>query len=201
MYTLIVRQATDTPLKGINLTVNAGEVHAIMGPNGSGKSTLLQVIGGAIMATEGTIDYQSLTGTIPETDVFRHVAIAAPYLELVEEMTAAEFLAFHGQFKRFVLDTRAILSMVGLEKAAHRQIRYFSSGMKQRLKLAQALFTHCGVLLLDEPCTNLDAEGIVLYRNLIDTYGRDKLLIVSSNDPQEYDCCDTVIQMQDFKHA
>src|SRR5688500_10546574 len=78
---------------------NAGGSYAITGPNGSGKSTLLQVIAGSIAASEGTIEYKNGRKSIGSDDMFRHLSIAAPYQELIEEMTLHEFLEFHHQFK------------------------------------------------------------------------------------------------------
>ena len=92
-----------------------------------------------------------------------------------------------------------MLHIVGLDKAVNKQLRYFSSGMKQRLKLAQAFFSNTPVLLLDEPTTNLDADGIALYQNLISHYTKDKLVIVSSNVKQEYDFCEEVIEIETYK--
>ena len=185
----------------LNYQFKAGNSYAITGPNGSGKSTLLQIIGGAVTHSEGTISY-NLDGKPLEPDaVYRQLSIAAPYLELIEEMTATEFLQFHQGFKPLLQghSIPAILGEVGLEKAAHKQIRYFSSGMKQRLKLAQAIFSDCQLLLLDEPCTNLDAPGIGIYQTLISSYSNNRLIIVSSNDPQEYGFCTEILRIQDFK--
>jgi len=176
-------------------TFHAGKKYAITGPNGSGKSTLLQVIAGAVQHNEGTIDYQPGSAS----GIHRSLAIAAPYLELIEEMTATEVLAFHAQFKPLVSPIGEILRSVGLEKAANKQLRYFSSGMKQRLKLAQAFYSETPVLLLDEPTTNLDAEGISLYHKLVNEQAAQKLVLVSSNDPQEYGFCDEVISISDYK--
>lgn len=177
-------------------TFLAGKKYAITGPNGSGKSTLLQVIAGAVQHNEGTIDYQPGSST----GAHQSLAIAAPYLELIEEMTATEMLAFHAQFKPLVSPIADILRSVGLEKAANKQLRYFSSGMKQRLKLAQAFFSDTPVLLLDEPTTNLDADGIILYHKLVNEQAAHKLVVVSSNDPQEYGFCDEVLSVSDYKN-
>ena len=127
--------------------------------------------------------------------------MAAPYLEVIEEMTATEFLKFHQKFKPLVagLSIQEILSVVGLTNAAHKQIRYYSSGMKQRIKLAQAIFSETPVLLLDEPCTNLDLEGIQLFHHLINNYTHNRLVIVSSNDKQEYGFCENTISILDYK--
>src|SRR6185436_13644191 len=156
----------DWIFRNVTYQFTSGTSYAITGPNGSGKSTLLQVIGGAIGQSEGKVEYESVSAE----EIYRHLAIAAPYLEVVEEMTVTEFLAFHGKFKSFLpgLTISQIIVLVGLEKAAHKQIRYYSSGMKQRVKLAQAIFSDVECLLLDEPCTNLDTAGYDLYNNLIE---------------------------------
>ena len=199
--------------------------YAITGPNGSGKSTLLQVIGGAIAMSEGEIKYelrstpdaglqildtgvqhqvssiQHPVSSIPPDHAFKYISIAAPYLEVIEELTAVEFLEFHRKFKPLLsgFTIRQILSVMGLENAAGKQIRYYSSGMKQRIKLAQAVFSDTPVVLLDEPCTNLDEEGIRLYQQLIVEHCNRRLVIVSSNDTQEYDFCKERISIMDYK--
>ena len=198
----------------------AGKTYAITGSNGSGKSTLLQVISGSLTHNEGKIactdsgylmlDNQSdqssiqhpassIKYSVSEAEIYQRIAIAAPYLELVEELSAKEMLHFHSGFKQLVLPIAEILQIVGLEKATHKQIRYYSSGMKQRLKLAQAFFSNTPVLLLDEPTTNLDADGTALYHELIKNYTSGKLVIVSSNDKQEYEFCSEVIRIADYK--
>ena len=186
---------------------HSAKTYAITGPNGSGKSTLLQVIAGATLHNEGTVEYQNgqqTTDNRRRTDDEQHyknISIAAPYLELIEEMTANEMLNFHSKFKPLIqsISIEEILKIVGLENAINKQIRYFSSGMKQRLKLAQAFFSNTPVLLLDEPTTNLDADGVALYHTLISNYTKDKLVIVSSNVKQEYDFCEEVIEIGKYK--
>ena len=174
--------------------------YAVTGPNGSGKSTLLQVIGGAILHSEGKIIYSSPSQEMISSEkAYRQIAISAPYLDLIEEMTAKEFLKFHSVFKPLKKDISVMLNAVGLNKAGDKQIRYYSSGMKQRLKLAQAFFSDTSVLLLDEPITNLDEEGIAVYRKLWEEETAGRLVIVSSNDKQEYEKCDEVIAIADYK--
>jgi ABC-type multidrug transport system ATPase subunit len=180
----------------------SSNAYAITGPNGSGKSTLLQFIAGALMPTEGQITYQDAKQE-PEAEYYRLLSIAAPYLETIEEMTANEFFRFHRSFKPLLpgIEIPGMLERVGLRAAADKQIRYYSSGMKQRVKLAQALFSDTPVILLDEPTTNLDAAGTALYHELIREFCRERLVIVSSNDPLEYSFCETVINMSDLKAA
>ena len=182
---------------------HSGKSYAITGPNGSGKSTLLQVIAGAILHNEGTIEFTDGQRTTDNEQHYTYISIAAPYLELIEEMTAKEMLEFHSTFKPLIqsLSIKEMFRIVGLENAINKQLRYFSSGMKQRLKLAQAFFSNTSILLLDEPTTNLDADGIALYQSLISNYTKDKMVIVSSNVKQEYDFCEEVIEIGKYKSA
>jgi ABC-type multidrug transport system ATPase subunit len=178
-----------------------GNSYAITGPNGSGKSTLLQSIGGAIVLSEGQVHWHSATNNTTAEIAHTQIAIAAPYLEVIEEMTVAEFLQFHQQFKPLLsgITIPFIIDKIGLASASEKQIRYYSSGMKQRVKLAQAIFSEVPVLLLDEPCTNLDAAGIELYQRLVNEYCQQKLVIVSSNDIAEYGFCTHQVKITDYK--
>ena len=135
-------------------------------------------------------------------EIHNYVSICAPYLEVVEEMTLKEFLEFHHHFKRFLpsLNINYVISVIGLENAANKQIRFFSSGMRQRVKLAQAFFSDTPLLLLDEPCTNLDAPGIELYHGLIKDYCANRLVIISSNDEVEYSFCKELINVVKYKN-
>lgn len=191
-----------------------GRSYAITGANGSGKSTLLQAIAGAIGISEGNIVYHGAAGkdgagtsgasrVIAPDNVFQYLSIAAPYLDVIEEMTADEFLRFHASFKPFFANwtVKEILAEVGLQTAADKQIRFYSSGMRQRVRLAQAIFSDTPIVLLDEPCTNLDMDGIALYRRLITDHCKDRLVIVSSNDTQEYDFCEEIINIMEYKSS
>jgi ABC-type multidrug transport system ATPase subunit len=184
----------------VEFEFSSGKSYAIVGANGSGKSTLLQVIAGALMHSEGNIVYtDDQQKIIPNDLIFEQISIAAPYLELIEEMTATEFLTFHQTFKTFIKPIPEILQEIGLVEAANKQIRYFSSGMKQRLKLGQAFFSNTSILLLDEPTTNLDGVGIQLYLRLIKDYAEKRLLIICSNDEAEYGFCDEKIIVERYK--
>lgn len=198
----------DWIFRHFNYTFESGQSYAIIGPNGSGKSTLLQVLGGSMMLNEGNIQYLPAGQAGSENNIqysiekiFNHVSICAPYLEVVEEMTLKEFLDFHHGFKPFLsgVTTDSIIADLGLEKAVNKQIRYYSSGMKQRVKLAQSIFSDSAILLLDEPCTNLDSEGIDLYNRLITDYCKNRLVLVSSNDEVEYSFCGEKININDYK--
>jgi ABC-type multidrug transport system ATPase subunit len=191
----------DWIFRHLSYQFSSGSSYAIMGPNGSGKSTLLQAISGALLINEGSIGYELNGQPITDEKVHRHLSFCAPYLELIEEMTATELLRFHREFKPLLpgIDIENALELAGLAPAAQKQIRYFSSGMKQRLKLIQCFLSDAPVLLLDEPCTNLDKEGIALYRSLLEQYSTKRLVIISSNDPVEYAHCTAQISISDYK--
>lgn len=182
-------------------TFGSPGAYAITGPNGSGKSTLLQSIGGMLQLSEGKIIFENNHIEIAPEQAYTRLSFSAPYSELIEEMTLTEFLDFHTQFKPLIdgFSVRQVISAIGLEAAAGKQIRYYSSGMKQRVKLAQAIFSKVSIVLLDEPCSNLDAPGIELYHQLIAQHCSDRLVIVCSNDPVEYDFCTSVISILDYK--
>lgn len=184
-----------------SLTFISSNAYAITGPNGSGKSTLLQAIGGMLQLSEGNIQYGVNNQSITSEEAYKEISFCAPYLEVIEEMTLTEFLDFHNQFKAFLpsFTTKKIVTEIGLEAAAGKQIRYYSSGMKQRVKLAQAIFSNTSIVLLDEPCSNLDSKGIELYHTLISNYCKDRLVIVCSNDEVEYKFCNEVISILHYK--
>jgi ABC-type multidrug transport system ATPase subunit len=201
------RYNRDWIFRHLTYTFEAGKSYAITGPNGSGKSTLLQAIGGALHLNEGSIQFavdsqqSTVHRLIASENFYSFVSICAPYLEVVEEMTVKEFLEFHSQFKPFLssVTIENIISIVGPEKAVSKQIRYYSSGMKQRVKLAQCIFSDVPIVLLDEPCTNLDAEGVALYQKLINEYCKKRLVLVSSNDEVEFGFCDERVNIMSYK--
>ncbi|HET9433806.1 MAG TPA: ATP-binding cassette domain-containing protein [Chitinophagaceae bacterium] len=180
---------------------SAGQSYAIIGPNGSGKSTLLQVLSGGMHLNEGSGEWAIDNKQLASENIYNYISICAPYLEVVEEMTLIEFLNFHAGFKPFLssITSEKIISILGLENAVNKQIRNYSSGMRQRVKLAQAIFSDVPVILLDEPCTNLDTTGIELYKQLIQDHCQKRMVIVSSNDHHEYDFCYNRINITDWK--
>lgn len=190
--------------RGLDFSFRQGSRYAVLGPNGSGKSTLLQIIAGYLSHNEGRVSYrpeQDSERILDAAAVFRSLSLATPYLDLIEEFTLLEVLQFHRRFKPFLenMSPMDAIREVRLEKSANKEIRYFSSGMKQRAKLAQAILADTPVLLLDEPCTNLDTDGVALYHLLLEKYAADRVVIISSNDPQEYDLCNVQLLISDYK--
>lgn len=185
-----------------NLSFASGQNTVILGPNGSGKSTLLQVIAGAVLPNEGSIYYHDGVKEVLAENIFHHVSFASPYLELIEEFTLSEIIRFHFKFKKSVggISENEILEATGLQKRSGLAFKYFSSGMKQKVKLTLAFLSDTSILLLDEPCSNLDKSGIDWYQQMIKSYTSGRIVIVASNQNEvEYSFCDSKLNMADFK--
>ena len=177
----------------------ADRSYAILGHNGSGKSTLLSILSGYLSTSEGSIAYQYQGRDLPVEQLFQHLSFTAPYQELIEEFTLTELIDYHARFKPMrIASTGALIERLYLEKARHKFIKDFSSGMKQRLKLGLALYTESPLLLLDEPTTNLDQEGIDWYLEHVTQNRKNRLVVVSSNVAHEYHFCEEQIRITDF---
>ena len=188
--------------RNVNLTFTTGQNAVILGPNGSGKSTFLQLIAGAIIPNEGNVSYKNSDKEISPDEIFTHVSFASPYLELIEEFTLREIIRFHFRFKSPLnkLSENDILNKTELHEKSEKVFRYFSSGMKQRVKLALAILSDTEILLLDEPCSNLDVAGVAWYKDMIASYALHRTIIVASNqNEEEYSFCETKLNMTDFK--
>lgn len=187
--------------RDISYTFADGHKYAILGPNGSGKSTLLSLILGNLSTSEGEVSYAAGGIAIPEAEWYRQSSFAAPYLDLVEEFTLQETIAFHFKFKDLIpgLTLRAVLDLLGLSRSEDKALKYFSSGMKQRTKLALACCTDAPLLLLDEPTSNLDVQGVRWYQELIAQFAAKKMVIIGSNQENEYKFCDHHLQISDYK--
>jgi ABC-type multidrug transport system ATPase subunit len=187
--------------RNLNLTLNVGQSCTFIGPNGSGKSTLLQVISGIMPLTEGKIAYKIDNQPLEEEQWYKHLVIAAPYLELIEEFSLVESLAFHAKFKPFKqgITHQEIIESLELTASKDKLIKNFSSGMKQRLKLALAFYSDVPVVMLDEPTSNLDARWTAWYRTEVQKLTKNQLLLLCSNVTAEYDFCDRVVNVGDFK--
>jgi ABC-type multidrug transport system ATPase subunit len=176
--------------------------YVLLGSNGSGKSTLLQVIAGNLIPSEGKINYHTSQAEIDQEQIYRQLSFAAPYLELFEEFTLAESIEFQKQFKPFRsgLETGKIIEITGLQKSKDKQLKFYSSGMKQRVRLALAVLADTPLLLLDEPTSNLDKNAIDWYQKLVNEHSKSRLIIVASNQQEyEYTFCNKELRVEDFK--
>jgi len=188
--------------RNLKLEVNGPEKIAITGSNGSGKSTLLQIISGFQSLSEGTIQFSKNSASIPTEQWYNQVAYASPYLDLPEEYNLEELISFYAAFKPFLKDLNhhQIIEILQLSSGNNKAIKYFSSGMKQRLKLGIAILSDVPVILLDEPLSNLDKEGHIWYQQMLSQYSQNKTVIICSNHVEdEIIFCDRKININDFK--
>lgn len=186
--------------RGIDFSFSSGTQYAILGSNGSGKSTLLQVIAGNYLPSEGAISYILDKQKVASEKAFELVSIAAPYLDLIDEFSFEENLAFANRFKSFLYPVKEMIELSGLSKAGNKELKYFSSGMKQRARLTLAILCASPILLLDEPTMNLDKKAIEWYRELLTGHMQNKIIFVCSNQQTwEYDFCKDQILVENYK--
>ena len=187
--------------RNLNISFQTDKSYAITGPNGSGKSTLLQTLTGIMPLTEGKLTYKAKENLIHQDDYFKYLTIAAPYQEVIEEFTLNELISFHLSFKSFKngITKEMFFEKLRLSSSSAKEIRYYSSGMKQRVKLGLALYTNSPILFLDEPTTNLDTQGIDWYLQEVMQHLENRIVIICSNQVYEYDFCHEVIGLGNRK--
>jgi ABC-type multidrug transport system ATPase subunit len=184
-------------IKDLTTSFSGPGIYGIAGSNGSGKSTLLSLISGYLSPSKGTINYTLHDQLIERENIFTHMSIAAPYIEVIEEYTIGELLKVYGKLKPLEsnFDTKDFLQIAYLEKDRKKPIKYFSSGMKQRMQLLLAIKTDVPFLLLDEPSSFLDAKAKEWFYSLLDSYKQKKLIIMASNDEDDLQACEELITM------
>lgn len=172
-------------LRDISFELFSGKSAAVVGPNGSGKTTLLRVICGLIRPSQGEIRYIENNHPIPQKIFYKTMGLVGPYLELYEELTASENLLFFARMKRiqnapakisFLMDR---LNLTGNED---EQVKNYSSGMRQRLKYVFALIGEPEILILDEPTSNLDKDGIDRVYDIMSEQKKTKILLLATNE-------------------
>ena len=188
--------------KNITHSFESGKSYALLGPNGSGKSTLMKILSGHLTPSDGQISFSNKEKKIDGDDVYQHISYSAPYIDVIEEMTLTEIIAFHSKFKPLSkgLIINDLIQLLGFKNAEDKEIRFFSSGMKQRLKLVLSICSDTPILLLDEPTTNLDAQGVAWYRDLMQQFSdTNRLVIVASNIEHDYEFCEERMNILDYK--
>lgn len=179
-----------------------GNTYAILGSNGSGKSTLLKCIMELENLTNGQINYtNSDSKSIDKNLIYKSLTYCAPAQEIIEEFTVKEFLTFHFQFKKLwnASSIEDIIDILELRSHIELPIRDYSSGMKQRVKLAQCFFSDTPIMCLDEPTSNLDEKWIAFYDDYIKKTSPDRLVFIASNQAIEYKRAQVTIQIHDYK--
>ena len=191
----------DWIFRKLDFSFRSGQRYALLGPNGSGKSTLMKVLSGHLSLSKGRVSFEENGKTLDADAVYRCIAYAAPYIELIEEFTLEEALRFHTRLKPLLpgLSTGFLHELLELPRARHKELRFFSSGMKQRVKLALAVCTDAPILLLDEPTTNLDVNAVAWFKKLVEQYAGNRLLVIASNDPGDLELCREQINILNYK--
>jgi len=189
--------------KNVSLTINPSQKLVVLGSNGSGKSTLLQSIASFLIPTKGDLSWSNGSEKIEDDEIYKYLSMASPYMELIEDFTLTESIEHQKKFKPFLnnFSDKEIIDIMQLQHASEKYLKNYSSGMRQRVKLGLAVLADCPVLLLDEPCTNLDAKAIAWYQHLVKEFALQKTIIVCSNTvKEEYSFCDTTLEIENYKH-
>lgn len=190
--------------KKVNFSLSAGESAVITGRNGSGKSTLMKIVAGLLSPSSGSVKFISDNADIGEEFIRLRSGFLSPYLNLYDELTGMENLMLFSKLKdpgrRDVSDElRELLLFVGLYERRNDQFRAYSSGMKQKLKIAFALLHEPELLLLDEPRSNLDKEGIEMIEKMAEAQKSRGILIIATNDEDDLKLCSQRISIEEYK--
>ena len=175
--------------KAVSGRAEPGSVLVIAGPNGSGKSTLVSILCGLLRPTRGQVQFLVGEDEVERASWRHHLGVVAPAMALYEELTARENLQFFATVRglRIGLDEfDGILERVGLDPMRTTLVRGYSTGMQQRLKIAQALLHDPEVLFLDEPGSNLDPTGQDWLEGWVDECAsRGRTIVLATNDRRE----------------
>jgi|ERR1051326_726738 heme exporter protein A len=183
----------------LTFSVQESNALAITGSNGSGKSTMLKILAGVLSPTRGEVGIVLDGVPVKSEDRFSHLGYVAPYLQLYDEFTGLENLHIFRRIRGAGVGDDSILELlkqVGLSDRKDDFVRTYSSGMKQRLKYAFALLHQPPILLLDEPASNLDREGIATVYEIMQRQKQRGVLIIATNDPGDLQLCDQVINIE-----
>lgn len=189
--------------RDVSISLKTGSAFAVTGRNGSGKSTLIKIFANLIKETSGKISFKIDGIELQREKFFQHTGFVSPYLNLYDELTAYENLEFFFKLKSNFSNLKEIinplLDKVNLYKRRNEAVKSFSSGMKQRLKFVFALMNKPTLLILDEPGTNLDEEGIRFAYGVLEEHKDRGILIIAANDEKDTTLCNVRINIEDFK--
>jgi heme exporter protein A len=184
----------------ISFALRQTESLAITGRNGAGKSTLAKILCGLLTPTKGNIRCVVRGKEIPITDVYKNVGFVAPYINLYDEFSGYENLKIIANIRNIpnfsADDMNAVLQQFNIYARRNDDVRTYSSGMKQRLKYCAALLHHPSILILDEPTSNLDQEGIATVRSVMKRYREEGILIIATNDADDVAFADSTISLE-----
>lgn len=171
----------------------------ITGRNGAGKSTLVKILAGVLSSTRGTIEYLLGEQKLTPGDARDQIGLVSPYLQLYDEFSALENLEVLSRIRSNSVhvneERERLLQQFALWSKRNDPVRTYSSGMKQRLKFVFALSHKPSVLLLDEPTSNLDAEGVAVVQEVVEWQKGNGIIVVATNVESEVSWCQRKIHL------
>ena len=182
----------------ISIVMRGSDSLTVTGRNGSGKSTLLKILAGLLSPSRGSIDFSVDEDPVSAGLRYRYIGFVAPYLQLYDEFSALENLEFFRKVRGLDVTRSSVIELLERLNLADRggePLRTFSSGMKQRLKYVFALLHRPPVLLLDEPSSNLDAEGIDAVQRIVADQKRKGIVVIATNNAGELDRSDQLLDL------
>lgn len=186
-------------IDSVSFKLNKGNYFAIKGSNGAGKSTLLRIILGDFEIEKGNIGYYRNGTQITLLDFLSKISFSAPYFNLYEEFTLIELSEIYCEFRNINLNKNLFTELTNrfkLNEHLNKQIKFFSSGMKQRAKLVLCFLSEPEIIFLDEPSTNLDVDGMnVLFDILKEYKEKGATLLLASNENRELELCDSFLSL------
>ncbi|MBK8620203.1 MAG: ATP-binding cassette domain-containing protein [Saprospiraceae bacterium] len=187
-------------LRDVNQSFFQGNIYGVSGRNGIGKSTLIKLISGFLSPSSGQVVFKSGKTMILPQNFHQYFVWVAPYTDLIQEYTLSEMFLFHKKFKTMPenLDVKTFLEYLQWQNTGDKQIRFFSSGMKQKLQLALALLSETPILLLDEPTSYLDESAKLWFAERLKQETKNRITIISSNDRFDLDLCQNVLDVTEL---
>lgn len=187
-----------TIFENLNFELKSGSCTAITGRNGSGKSTLIKIISNLLSQSSGELNLFEGEKKVKRENVFKYIGFVSPYLNLYDEFTGYENMRILSNIKGSGHDNiDYVLNRVGLFLRRNDLLKIYSSGMKQRLKIAFSILHSPGILLLDEPTSNLDIDGISIVDDIVNEYKKNKIVIIATNDAHERSLCENEINLNE----
>lgn len=183
--------------QNLQLNLTSGTTYAITGANGSGKSTLLQLLIGLFPPSKGRVSYYIDNQIIDIDKVYSYFSVSTPSMELIDDFTLSELWDFHSKFKKPIFSKNDFIQKTRFDADKNKQIKYYSSGMKQRLKLGLCFYFESLGLFFDEPTSNLDRENIKWFLEEIKILvnQKNRLIVICSNVEEEYSFCDYIVNL------